>query len=260
LFRNSSGYIFSGRISIANNENNRCPSSRASQETQTAALYQQRPAPETGDYFKEDWLRPYVKAPDLGTLSVYGGSDFAVTANGGDYTVHVVVGVDREKRLWLLDLWRQQTSSDVWVESLCDLIKRWRPARWAFEQGQIKSGVGPFLRKRAIERGCWIDFQEFPTRGDKAVRAQSMRGRMAMLGLQVPTNEPWYPALRAELLSFPAGKHDDQVDALGLVGSSWTRWRTEMNSSLNLLVLSRNGTLIGCPASPRLWMVGRPGS
>jgi hypothetical protein len=24
--------------------------------------------------------------------------------------------------------------------------------------------------------------------------------------------------LRAELLSFPAGKHDDQVDALGLVG------------------------------------------
>jgi phage terminase large subunit-like protein len=28
----------------------------------------------------------------------------------------------------------------------------------------------------------------------------------------------WYPELRSELLSFPAGKHDDQVDALGLVG------------------------------------------
>jgi predicted phage terminase large subunit-like protein len=151
-------------------------------------------------------------------LSVYGGSDFAVTSNGGDYTVHVVVGVDREKRPWLLDLWRAQTSSDVWVETLCDLIKRWRPGRWGLEQGQIKSGVGPFLRKRAIERGCWIDFQEFPTRGDKAIRAQSIRGRMAMIGLQVPTHEPWYPALRAELLSFPAGKHDDQVDALGLVG------------------------------------------
>ena len=26
------------------------------------------------------------------------------------------------------------------------------------------------------------------------------------------------PALRSELLSFPAGKHDDIVDALGLVG------------------------------------------
>jgi predicted phage terminase large subunit-like protein len=183
-----------------------------------SALFQQRPAPEEGDFFKSEWLRPYVKSPDLGTLSVYGGSDFAVTASGGDYTVHVVIGIDQEKRPWLLDLWRAQTSSDVWIESLCDIIKRWKPISWAFETGQIKSGVGPFLRKRAIERGCWIDFQEFPTRGDKGVRAQSMRGRMAMLGLQVPTSEPWYPALRAELLSFPAGRHDDQVDALGLVG------------------------------------------
>ena len=31
-------------------------------------------------------------------------------------------------------------------------------------------------------------------------------------------NAPWYPAFRSELLSFPAGKHDDQVDALGLIG------------------------------------------
>jgi hypothetical protein len=56
------------------------------------------------------------------------------------------------------------------------------------------------------------------TRGDKAVRAQSIRGRMALEGLHVPTNAPWHPDLRAELLSFPYGKHDDQVDALGLCG------------------------------------------
>jgi hypothetical protein len=40
---------------------------------------------------------------------------------------------------------------------------------------------------------------------------------MALEGLYVPIAS-WYPAFRAELLSFPAGKHDDQVDALGLVG------------------------------------------
>ena len=56
------------------------------------------------------------------------------------------------------------------------------------------------------------------TRGDKAVRAQSIRGRMALEGLYVPVHAPWYPAFRAELLSFPADKHDDQVDALGLIG------------------------------------------
>jgi hypothetical protein len=45
-----------------------------------------------------------------------------------------------------------------------------------------------------------------------------MRGRMAMLGLYVRQGAPWLADLRAELLSFPAGRHDDQVDALGLIG------------------------------------------
>jgi hypothetical protein len=45
-----------------------------------------------------------------------------------------------------------------------------------------------------------------------------MRGRMALDGLYVPVHAPWYPAFRSELLSFPAGKFDDQVDAIGLVG------------------------------------------
>jgi predicted phage terminase large subunit-like protein len=191
-----------------------------------SALYQQRPAPEEGSFFKVDWLRPYVKAPDRSTLAIYGGSDFAVTADGGDYTVHVVIGLDSENRPWLLDLWRGQTSSDVWVESWCDLVEWWKPRGWSFEQGQIKAGVGPFLEKRARERKAWCAIETFPTRGDKAVRAQSMRGRMAMLGLQVPAHEAWYPDFRAELLSFPVGKHDDQVDAIGLVGQLLDRMRS----------------------------------
>jgi len=41
---------------------------------------------------------------------------------------------------------------------------------------------------------------------------------MALDGLYVPVDAPWYADFRSELLSFPAGKHDDQVDAIGLVG------------------------------------------
>lgn len=183
-----------------------------------SALYQQRPAPDEGDYFKADWLRPYEKAPDPKTLRVYGGSDYAVTADGGDFTCHAVIGLDPEGRMYLLDLWRKQASSDVWVEAFCDLVLQWKPMAWAEEQGQIKSGVGPFLDRRQRERKAYVVREQFPTRGDKAVRAQSIRGRMALEGLYVPVSAAWYPGLRSELLSFPAGKHDDQVDALGLVG------------------------------------------
>ena len=183
-----------------------------------SALYQQRPAPEEGDYFKADWLRPYEKAPALETLRIYGASDYAVTADGGDYTVHVVVGLDPENRMYLLDLWRKQAAPDGWIEKFCDLVLQWRPMAWAEEQGQIRSGVGPFLERRQRERHAFVFREAFPTRGDKSVRAQSIRGRMALEGLYVPVNAPWYADMRSELLSFPAGKHDDQVDALGLVG------------------------------------------
>lgn len=183
-----------------------------------SALYQQRPSPDDGDYFKAEWLRPYDTPPARETLRVYGGSDYAVTADGGDYTVHAVVGLDPEGRMYLLDLWRKQASTEEWIEAFCDLVKEWKPIGWAEETGQIRSGVGPFLDRRQRERNAYVVREQFPTRGDKAVRAQSIRGRMALEGLYVPISASWYPALRSELLSFPAGKHDDQVDALGLVG------------------------------------------
>jgi predicted phage terminase large subunit-like protein len=68
------------------------------------------------------------------------------------------------------------------------------------------------------ERSAFVMRRQFPTRGDKATRAQSIIGRMALDGLRVRPDAAWIADLEAELLSFPAGKHDDQVDALGLVG------------------------------------------
>jgi hypothetical protein len=70
--------------------------SGACSDSMWAALYQQRPAPEEGDYFKAAWLKPCEASPDRKTMRVYGGSDYAVTADGGDYTVHLVVGLDPE--------------------------------------------------------------------------------------------------------------------------------------------------------------------
>ncbi|WP_322884244.1 phage terminase large subunit [Sinorhizobium medicae] len=185
-----------------------------------AGQFQQRPAPREGGLFKAAWLKPcYLKdIPTRDTLSVYGGSDYAVTANGGDYTVHGAIGLDAQGRMWLLDVWRKQAASDQWIEAFCDMVLHWKPNGWAEETGQIKSGVGPFRDRRMRERKAYVVCEAFPTRGDKAIRAQSIRGRMALDGLYVPIDAPWYEAFVSELLTFPAGKNDDQVDMLGLIG------------------------------------------
>jgi predicted phage terminase large subunit-like protein len=183
-----------------------------------AALYQQEPIPESGTYFKAEWLIPVEKLPPRDTLRVYGGSDYAVTSGGGDFTVHAVVGLDPDGNPWLLDIWREQAASDEWVEAFCDLVIKWKPMGWAEENGQIKSGVGPFLEREMRARKAYVAREQFPTRGDKAVRAQSFRGLIAVRGLRILANATWRSDVEGELMRFPAGVHDDITDALGLVG------------------------------------------
>jgi len=185
-----------------------------------SALYQQRPAPESGAFFESDWFKPYVIPPKRETLSVYMASDFAVTQDKGDWTVHVVVGIDPLHRMYLLDLWRAQAKPDKSIEAVCNLVEKWRPLGWAQETGQIRNSLGPFIEKRLRERQLYVVRADFPTKGEgkKEIRAQSIAGRMAHDGLWVPVQEPWYPAFKKEMLTFPFGRHDDQADAMSLIG------------------------------------------
>ena len=183
-----------------------------------SALYQQAPAPDEGNFFKTEWIKPVDIIPHSSTLRVYGGSDYAVTADGGDFTVHVVLGLDHLNKMYLLEVWRRQATSDLWIEGLCDLVQKYRPLEWAEETGQIKSGIGPFLEKRLSQRRLYVTRTQFVARADKSVRARSIQGRMALDGLYYPRHAPWVADFLAEVLSFPAAKHDDQADALALVG------------------------------------------
>jgi phage terminase large subunit-like protein len=88
------------------------------------------------------------------------------------------------------------------------------------EQGQIRASIGPLLETRQCERKAYVYREQFPTRGDKAIRAQSFRGLIATRGLRVPAAAVWRAEFESELLRFPAGGvHDDIVDSLGLVVS-----------------------------------------
>lgn len=180
------------------------------------ALYQQRPSPESGDFFKKDWIRWYEDAPKH--LRMYGASDYAVTSGGGDYTVHLIAGVDPNDDIYLVDLWRDRTDSLQWVEALIDMIQIYKPLEWGEESGQILKSLDPLITKRQVETKAWCFRKQFTSVTDKPTRAQAIRGRMAQGKVYFPKNKPWVEGLVTELLQFNAGKHDDQVDALSLLG------------------------------------------
>jgi predicted phage terminase large subunit-like protein len=180
-----------------------------------SSLYQQRPTPETGAFFESNWFKYYDKAPD--NLRIYGASDYAVSDGGGDYTVHGVFGVDTSDNIYILDWWRGQKSSLDWVEQLILMIKTHRPVAWFEEGGVIFRSLDPLITKRQKETGAYCVRKQITRTKSKEMSAQSIRGRMQQ-GKLYFSYEPWTTDLKTELLSFPAGKHDDQVDVLALIG------------------------------------------
>jgi predicted phage terminase large subunit-like protein len=108
--------------------------------------------------------------------------------------------------------------SDMSVSVIISLMAKYRPMLWFAEKGPIQKSVGPFLRKRMLEKRIYCVIDEIPTIADKQARAQSINARMSMGRVYFPRFARWYEDARDQLLKFPRGGFDDFVDTLSLVG------------------------------------------
>lgn len=186
------------------------------------ALYQQNPVSNEGDYFSKKDIR-YYKPEDIADklLRYYAAFDFAIgKKEQNDYTVGIVVGVDIEDNIYIVDLIRGRWSSDDLIEQILDLYVKWKPSIVGLERGVIEMSIGPFLYKRIEERKLWEMFIEElkPGRRDKVARARAIQGRIQQGKVFFPAGGHFVPTLIAEMLRFPSGEHDDQVDALAWIG------------------------------------------
>ncbi len=181
-----------------------------------ASLYQQKPAPDEGTYFQRDWFKTrYTQRP--AALNIYGTSDYAVTDEGGDWTVHRVWGLSPDGALYMLDGWRGQTAADKWIDAKLDLIRRHKPFAWFGEAGVIQKAIEPMLTRRMRETQTFCRLEWVPSIHDKPTRARGFQARASM-GLVILPQGPVGDAILDEYLRFPAGKHDDEVDCGGLIG------------------------------------------
>lgn len=184
-----------------------------------AGLYQQRPAPEEGEVFKQDWLVTYQPGTQPKNLRYYIGSDHAVRAKEeNDCHCIVVGGMDENGKLWIVDWWWQRADTSALVEQMIKMAAQYEPQRWFAGSDHITGSIGPFLHKRMVETNTFFPLDEVPPgRADKVARAQSIAGRCAAKMVMFPTLPTWDKA-KHELLTFPGGTHDDFVDALAELG------------------------------------------
>ena len=202
-----------------------------------SALYQQNPVADDGDYFTRDMINYYDREDiDEDRMRFYCAWDLAIGKNDrNDYTVGIVVGVDEYDQMFVMDMVRGRFDGFELVEQILDLYEVWKPSIIGIEKGHIEMALGPFLEKRVRERGLYeAYFKDLKTgRRDKEARARAIQGRMQQGMVFLPRDEEFTGPLVAELLRFPNGVHDDQVDALAWIGLMMTEFSTFVEQTVH---------------------------
>lgn len=182
------------------------------------ALYQQTPTQDQGTYFKREWFgNTYTEKP--ANLNIYMTGDFAVTPGDGDFTELAVWGVDASGDVFALDWWTGQTSADVWVTAMLSMFQRWRPLFFVGETGPIRRAVEPLMERMMADQRIYCAMEWLPhSGGSKEAQCRSFQAMAAQRRIRFPADSRWAESVLDQLMRFPSGKHDDKVDACGMVG------------------------------------------
>lgn len=195
-----------------------------------SALYQQNPVADEGAYFQRSMIRyfnPHEVERDR--MTIYAAWDLAIgKKERNDWSVGVVAGVDQDDQMFILHVERGRWDGGELVEKILDTYAAWQPSITGIERGHIEMALGPFLEKRIRERGLYeMYIKDLKTgRRDKEARARAIQGRMQQGMVFFPKGTDFGDLLVNELLRFPNGKHDDQVDALAWLGQMMSEFHT----------------------------------
>ncbi len=182
-----------------------------------SALYQQNPVPDDGGYFTKDQF-VVGDPPNIKFANVYIAWDFAISEKKqNDYTVGTVCFQDYNDVLHMVDQVRFKSADAFYiVESILNLATKWHNPSLVigFEDGQIYRAIESLLKKRMRERQFYPATTVLKPITDKLARGRALQGRMQQKMVSFARGAPWYDSLKLEMLRFPAGAHDDQVDSL----------------------------------------------
>lgn len=222
------------------------------------ALYMGKPSPDSGDYFKKEWLIEHYKPEDYPSdreLNFYAASDHALsTKEDADKTCMGVFGVDSDDDIWIMPdlVWDRLDDTDEMVNEMLRLMRVYKPGVWFAEDEHINKSIGPFRRRRMMEEKIYTVIQALTSTKDLKSRARPIQGRLAMGKVHFPAWAPWWQDAKAELLGFPYKAKDDFVSFMSLIGrgmeSEWGMSKSYGGKS-NIL---RSGSLEWILAQSRL--------
>lgn len=197
-----------------------------------AAQYQQRPAPANGAVFLKSWgwTTRYWDHVPIGAEYVLSVDCAFKDEPASDYVV-LALWARYQGKYYLVDLYRERLDIGGTILAIKSFYDKYPDIHYTLVEDKANGpAVISTLRKEAQEAGEGsvahrIRLQAFEPGGDsKFARATSasIEFREARVFLPNPAGRPWVKEYIDELVSFPRGANDDQVDATSQILIRWS--------------------------------------
>ncbi|MEP0314144.1 phage terminase large subunit [Hyphomonas sp.] len=177
-----------------------------------SAHYQQEPVPLEGNIIKRDWFRSYKRAPEreAGVQCVQSWDIATTIGDARDHSVCLTFLRIRDQ-YYLVDVWRGRLEYPDLRRKVIAL------ADWCGANVVLIERAGPGLQ---LLQDLWSELPRGMPRpigirpeGSKADRMVTQSAQVEAGQVHLPVEAEWKADFLNELLAFPHGRHDDQVDA-----------------------------------------------
>jgi predicted phage terminase large subunit-like protein len=184
-----------------------------------SALYQQQPVPAEGAMIKAVWLKTSPK--DFKILPgdrVYQSWDVAAKAGtGNDWSVGTTWAV-RDREIHLISVLRARLEFPDLLRAVVAQASAYNPIAVLIEDTSAGTAV-----LQLLESTSKLNVIAIKVSGDKIARAVPTTAMFEAGRFHLPSEADWLAEYSKELLAFPGGRYDDQVDAT----SQFLNWLAE---------------------------------
>lgn len=172
--------------------------------TQTVTDLNKQGNYETNEYYVLD--DETIKANDIRKIATV---DLATsTKEQADYTVITISGVTPKNNIVVLEVIRKRLEAPDIIPLLKKALADWQLDYIGIERAGYQLALVQMARREGLP------VVELKADRDKVSRAMPLSARMEQGQVYFIENALWFDELERELLQFPEGEHDDQVDSL----------------------------------------------
>lgn len=190
-----------------------------SDEYTSKSQYYQRPIPLGGAIFKEHMFEEYEELPNMSFRFIV--ADTALTEKtSSDFSVFSVFGWGKDKRLYLLDLFRKRMEVPAMEKAALSFWQKHKAVDDPIQMGTLRdfsvenkaSGIGLIQRMRKSR----MPVKSIERIRSKLERAYDCVPELEVSPLLIPKAAPWKYEFLTEMLQFTGSGsgHDDQVDTV----------------------------------------------